>query len=205
MSQVTEAGKSLITTGTRLFSAKSNFDLLNQEIATWFYPERADFTQNLVLGEEFADHLTNATPTVFCRDLADAFGTMIRPAGQDWFKIKVFNDDLEGDVESRRFLERMSHTTRNMLYARDGGYKRAAKEADKDFAAFGCSVMSITNNRQRNGLSYKTWHLRDCAWAEGEDGKVDHLHRKVKMTARSMERLFGYENLPEKVKNSTLR
>ena len=71
-----------------------------------------------------------------------------------------------------------------------------------DFAAFGCSVKSITNNRQRNGLVYQTWHLKDCAWVENEEGTVDQIYRKIEMSARGMEKQFGRDALPEAVKNS---
>ena len=195
-----EQGRDLITMGGRLFSAKQNYDQLNQELATWFYPARADFTQNITLGEEFADHISDATPIRMARDLGNALGTMLRPSDQDWFKITVPGEEFNEDVAAKRKLESMTRVTRNALYAKDSNFVRSSKEADFDFAVFGCSVMSVTNNRDNNGLVYQTWHLRDCAWAEDDQGRVEQVHRKIKMTARGMEKMFGHDKLPEAVK-----
>lgn len=198
----TEQGQHLVSTGKRLFGAKDNYDQLNQEIATWFYPQRADFTQELTLGEEFADHLTSSTPYRMHRDLSSALGTMMRPANQEWFKLAVQDLETDDDNPVQRHLQDMTKITSRILYSRMGNYKRAAAEADRDFTAFGCSVMSVTLNRARAGLNYKTWHLRDCAWSENEEGQVDTLYRKAMPTARGMAHMFGYENLPQDVKSN---
>lgn len=197
-----ESAKQLVRFGDALFSKKQNYDTLNQELATWFYPQRADFTQTITLGEEFADHISDATPVRMHRDLANAMGTMIRPADQDWFKITVRDEQIREDIAAKRKLESMTRVTRNALYSRDSNYIKASKEADFDFALFGCSVKSITMNRDKNGLVFENWHLRDCAWAVNEYGMVDQLHRKIKMTARGMERKFGRDKLPDSVKAS---
>lgn len=198
----TAAGKKLITIGDRLFNAKQNYDQLNQEIATWFYPHRADFTQTLILGEEFADHITDSTPLRMLRDLGNAMGTMMRPQGQQWFKIVPFDPGLKDDIEVQRKLQQMTQLTHNLLYARAGKFKRAAKEADFDFACFGCSIMSLTLNRARNGFNYRTWHLRDCAWMENDDGDVDYVHRKISSTARGLAEKFPANVLPEEVQRA---
>jgi hypothetical protein len=32
-------------------------------------------------------------------------------------------------------------------------------------------------NARRTGLIYRTWHLRDCVWAENADLVIDQFHR----------------------------
>jgi len=46
--------KELMKRGDKLFSAKEPFNSLCQEIAMNFYSARADFTQKIELGNEFA-------------------------------------------------------------------------------------------------------------------------------------------------------
>lgn len=199
---MSNSGQELWKQAEALFSKKQNFDNLCQELATWCYPQRADFTQEIVLGEDFADHLSDATSVRQLRDLANAMGTMLRPPDQDWFKIGIDGEEFRDDILAKRKLEEMTRTTRRAIYAKDANYIQASKMADFDFACFGCSVKSITNNKDNNGLFYQTWHLRDCAWAENDWGVVDQLYRRVKMTARGMESRFGFDNLPTDVKTA---
>lgn len=196
----TEQGRDLVSMAKRMFEAKRNWDTLNNELAVWFYPARADFTQEITLGEEFADHLADSTSPMMLRDLANAMGTMMRPADQDWFRITVGREEFRDDIAAKRKLESMTRVTRRALYAKDAMYTNASKQADLDFACFGCSVKSIVTNQDNNGLFYQSWHLRDCVWKENDWGIVDTLFRKVKMTARGMASRFGIENCPEAVR-----
>lgn len=200
-----KVGGELIALGDKLFSDKQNWDQLCQELAYWFAPEKADFTNEITLGEEFADHLSDADTVRVARDLANLFNTMLRPADQDWFAVTVPDDEVKNDTEARRKLESMTRITRAAIYAADAKYTRANSEADIDFAVFGCSVKSVTNNKDNNGIFFKTWHLKDCAWMENDWGIVDHLHRKMKMTAGGIESKFGERNLPSAVKSALKR
>ncbi len=199
---MSENGRELIKHAKSLFSAKQNWDTLCQEIAVWMYPQRANFQQEIVLGDDFADHLSDSTSTRQLRDLANALGTMLRPSDQDWFRIAVPDETFRDDTAAKRKLESMTRVTRAAIYAKDAKYMKASKEADYDFAAFGCSIKSITNNQDNNGLFFQTWHPRDCAFAENDWGVIDQLYRKVDMTARGMEKMFGRDKLPEAAKSA---
>jgi hypothetical protein len=76
------------------------------------------------------------------------------------------------------------------MYDRNSGFTGASKESDKDLAAFGQSVKSIEMNRDANGLLFRCWHPRDCAWWTDEEGKICGIHRKWKRTAREIGKLF---------------
>ena len=82
-------------------------NLLNlwQSIADNFYPERADFTEDHVDGEEFADHLFGSYPVLARRELGNLFGTMLRPRSLKWFSLHLSDERAardNGDVANRR-------------------------------------------------------------------------------------------------------
>src|SRR3974377_2465967 len=49
----------------------------------------------------------------------------------------------------------------------------------------------------RPALLYRTWHLRDCVWAENADLAIDQFHRKWKLDARALCRLYPDTVSPE--------
>lgn len=187
----------------RMFEAKSRVDQLNQEIAEYFYPERANFTGDIGAGDEFASHLTDFYPSLVRRELADQIGSMVRPSDREWFKASVGNKNIMRDTKARAYLEFMTETTRAVLYSKESGFRRAAKEAENDWAAFGMGWVQVSYSQDRSNLLFKCHHPKNCAGEEGPDGRVNHIHRKCDMTARSMLHLFKDEGkLPQDVQQA---
>lgn len=170
-----------------LFEKKKSLDSLHQEIADNFYPERADFTVNRYLGEEFAEHLMSSYPVVARRDLGDSFSAMLRR--DNWFEIRLAREERE-TYEVKRWLESATGIMRRAMYDRPARFVRATKEGDHDFAAFGQAVLSVEVNRGEQRLLYRNWHLRDCAWCENESGEIDTVYRKWKPTVRELAAKF---------------
>lgn len=195
-----QTGKDLIDMDSRIFGAKESIDSLHQEIALQFFPERATFTTDIDLSEEFASHLVDAHPPLVRRELADQIGSMTRPSDRDWFKAAVEDKDIMRDSSAKEFLEHMSSVNRRILYSQDSGFRRCASEVENDWATFGMAWEHVSYNHDRSNLMFKCHHPKDCAGQEGPDGRVNHVHRKCDMTARSMLRQFKDESkLPKAV------
>ena len=176
--------------GKKLFESRGSLLSLWQEIADNFYPERADFTICRNIGTEFADNLTTSYPILARRDLGNALGSMLRPTSKDWFKIRTSSNWETLGTDARAWLERAGSIQKRAMYNRKAQFTRATKEADHDFATFGQAVIQTSLNRNADGMLYRCWHLRDCAWRENEEGMVDTVYRKWKPTARDLSRLF---------------
>lgn len=178
--------KELQEIGDKLFSERSNLLTLWQHLAEQFYPERADFTVSRYLGEEFADHLLDSYPVRARRDLGNAFSSMLRPRARDWFHAKATDKRLMELQPVKAYMERVTETTKRFLYDPRSQFVRATKEGDHDFTTFGNTVLSVEERRARDGLLFRCWHLRDVAWCEDDEGVVDTVHRRLKMTARGV-------------------
>lgn len=182
--------KALIEAGDRLFSKRGTLMSMWQTCAENFYPERADFTVNRTLGDQFADHLMTSYPLLVRRDLGNSLGTMLRPNSLDWFDMTTDRAD-KVDQLGRQWLEWASGVQRRAMYDRASRFTRASKESDHDVATFGQAVKTIEVNREGNGLLYRCWHLRDTAWCEGAEGAIDTVHRKWKPTCADLVHLYG--------------
>lgn len=174
----------------RLLEKRGSLLTLWQTLAEQFYPQRADFTTIRNLGDELTNHLATSYPMMVRRDLGNAFSAMLRPAGRKWFSLTTTDPFIERDVDARRWLDDAEDIQRRAMYDVASQFVRATKQGDHDFATFGNCVLSVEPNAELNGLSYRCWHLRDCAWAEGDDGRVDFFVRRWSPDARSLIRKF---------------
>lgn len=161
-----------------LFSKRMPLISLWQDIAENFYPERADFTVQRYIGDEFMTNLTTSYPVIARRDLGDAINAALRPRNQNWFKISVRNK-RELSHESLEWLERATEIQRAAMYDPNSRFVRATKEGDQDYVSFGQCVISTEINRKKNTLMYRCWHLRDVVWSEDYDGSICEVYRKT--------------------------
>lgn len=182
--------KTLYEVGERLFRDRSNLLNLWQEIAENFYPERADFTSSRSLGTNFAENLSSSYPILVRRDLGNSLSSMLRPTEKTWFHLTTENDE-KMDNDAKRWMQWAETLQRRVMYTRNASFNRATREGDHDFAAFGQCVISVELNKQADGLLYRTWHLRDMAWAENEEGKIGTVFRKWKPQLQDLIRIFG--------------
>ena len=186
--------KKLISQGEYLHGKKTQLLSLWQDIALNFYVERADFTVTRNVGDEFADHLMTSYPLLARRDLGNSFSSMLRR--DDWFKI-IVKDDTDVDAEGKAWLEHATKIQYRAMYDRASQFERASKEGDHDFAAFGQAALTVELNKDRSGLLYRCWHLRDVAWCENSDGIIDTVDLKWEPTARMLVSMFGNKTHPK--------
>lgn len=179
-----------LKTAAKLFESKLILDSRNQEIAENFYIERADFTVKRSISDIFADHLYTSYPLVASRELSDMIGSMLRPKSSEWFHMALLDERYE-DHASKQWMEHKTNIMRRAMYNPDSMFQRATKECDRDYVNFGNAVLSIEPNKNKNGLLFRNWHLRDVAWSEDAYGKIDCKYCKRKLSIRTLKQLFG--------------
>jgi hypothetical protein len=182
--------KKIINMSQAAFTDKRVIDTLFQELAYNFYPERADFTVERFKGDEFSDHLYSSYPVLARRELGNLMSSNLRPQSQKWFSTHVENEDIDEGHQERAFLEHLTDIQWRMMYDARSQFVRATKQCDHDFAAFGNGVIEVSPNMNLNGMLFRNYHLRDCAWTENAEGVVDCLFRKWEPTARQLKQLF---------------
>ena len=91
----------LLKRGDARFSARAQLDSFRQEIALNFAPQHASWTTELQLGEDFAAHLMDGTPLIVAEDYIGMIGSMLRPAGRQWFWHRTPYEDLNNEPHVR--------------------------------------------------------------------------------------------------------
>ncbi len=192
--------KDLIKKGDTLFSEKTEIMSLWQEIADYFYPERAHFTTTHSWGKDMAAHLTTSYTSTVRRDLATNISAMIRPQSRQWFKISA-GESVREDSDAERWLENAASIQRRAMYDAGSQFVRATREADNDYVTFGNCIISLEPNKSYDGLLYRCWHLRDVAWCEDAEGQVYEVHRKWNPSNAQLMAQFG-EKCSSRVKSN---
>jgi Bacteriophage head to tail connecting protein len=193
----------LIKIGDQLYSKRFPLLTLWQTFAENFYPLRADMTRVRYISEEFASYLMTGRPVLAHRELSNAISAILRPRNMEWFKASTGEEEIDKDPASQGWLEAASRSMRRVMYDQKCQFTRATKEGDADFILFGQCVIEPRFRPDMTGMIYRTWHLRDCVWAENSDLEINQFHRKWQLGARQLYRLAetsGWETLHQEVK-----
>jgi hypothetical protein len=180
----------LIQRGMGLFEERKSMMTLWQELAENFYPQRADFTINRYIGEEFAEHLYSSYPIIVHRDLSNSFAAMLRPRAKEWFEVSVEDED-DLSQAGREWLQWATKRQRSYMYDRKSNFIRATSQGDADFALTGqcCISREINWRASQPHLVYRCWHLRDVAWSERADTSIGEIYVKWKPTIKELKEM----------------
>lgn len=190
----------LIQLSNRMFTNQSTMLPLYQTISEHFYPERADFTIQRNVGQELAANLVDSYPVLVRRDLGNSFSSVLRDG--DWFRLTV---DSDPDHNGKMWLQWATDRLRKLFYHTNANFVRSTKEGDHDFATFGQCVLSVERNKKANGLLFRNWHLKDVAWFDGCDGKVEGVTRRWSPTYKDLVRYFGGEKVHKEITDQVFR
>lgn len=188
------AAQTLIEQGNRLFSERVGLLTLWQELAEHFYFERANFTVQHSIGEDFAAGSFSSVGALARREMGNAMRSMLRP--YDFFEIRSLDNDRNNNSDARSWLQYATKLQREVMYRRGGNFIKATSAGDHDHVTFGQAAVEVAPTPDRSGVFYRNWHLRDVVWSEDYAGSVSDVHRECQPTLSQLVRLFG-ERVPE--------
>jgi hypothetical protein len=173
-----------------------------QELADILHPERGGFTTALQVGREAQHEIYDSTPMQARRGLATAIDGMLKPASAKWFWLKCADDDLNEDDEVKTWLDAVQRAMWGAIYNPAARFIQHGGAVDNDLATFGLGYLWISENRNRNGLLFRSLHIGDCAIDENADGQIDTIAITRRWTARQFVQRFGIDKAPPKVKEA---
>lgn len=170
-----------------------------QECADLLHPTRGGFTAELTEGEEAQYPIYDSTPMQARRALATTIDGLLKPASSVWFWMKAINDELNEDDEAKRWFDAVGQRMRDAIYSPASRFIQQSNAVDNDLATFGLGYLWIAENRNRNGLTFRSIHIRDAVIDENSDGEIDTIDVCRRYTARQAEQRWGREALGKKV------
>lgn len=171
-----------------------------QEVAEMFLPERAEFTSSIEQGSRANESIYDATPRLAARGLSSALDGLMKDKASNWFEVIPEDEDLLDDPAVQSWVEAVRERMWRAIYNPHGRFIKASTEADSALVCFGWACLWISENKNRNGLLFKSYHNRDVMLDENADGVIDCIGIEELLTPRKALLRFGEENLAPQIK-----
>jgi hypothetical protein len=162
-----------------------------QSLADMYYPNRGGFTQQIIPGQETQTEIYDTTPMLARRGLATAIDGLLKPSTTRWFWMKAKDEATNEDDAAKAWFDIVGDRMWSAIYDPLARFIQHSGAVDNDLAALGLGYLWIGENRNRDGLSFRSIHIGDCSIDENSDGQVDTIYIKRKWTARQAYQRFG--------------
>ena len=171
-----------------------------QEILDYVMPRKADVTTVRAKGEKRTEVLFDSTAITANTLLSASLqGTLTSPS-LPWFSIKLRDKQSNEDHQTQLWLE---DTARRMYDAfNDANFNTEVHEMYLDLTSIGTGCLFVEEHKDGftdNGIHFKTLHINEFYIQENNNGFIDTVYRKYKMSARQAVQEFGEDNLGEKI------
>ncbi|MFK4647213.1 hypothetical protein ABIF96_005787 [Bradyrhizobium ottawaense] len=168
-----------------------------QSLADIYYPNRGGFTQQIIPGQETQTEIYDTTPMLARRGLATAIDGLLKPSTSRWFWMRAKDDMVNEDDAAKAWFDVVGDRMWSAIYDPMARFIQHSGAVDNDLAALGLGYLWIGENRNRNGLSFRSIHIGDCSIDENADGQVDTINISRKWTARQAFQRFGEKAGPK--------
>ena len=166
-----------------------------QELATIFLPGKANFTTKKLEGERENEAIFDGTPRLAARDLSSAIDGLIKPKTSNWFEPTVEDEDLAENPQVKGWLERVRERMWQVIYHKDSRFIQRSTEVDDALVVFGWGTLWVSENANRNGILFKSYHNKDVCIDENADGVIDTISVEENLTPRQAVGRFGEAKL----------
>ena len=192
MKEFNVSPESLIKRYDRLKSDRVNWDQMWEELATYLMPGKVDFISTTTKGTKRAAEVYDSTGIHALQILsASLHGSLTSPSTK-WFGLRFREDELNEDKDAKDWLEQCSKS----MFQEFGksNFSTEVAESYQDMVGFGTACLQFdvkTKDAQFDGFNFRACHLAEVVISESEEGRIDTVFRKIKLTARQAKQKFG--------------
>ena len=178
-----------------LQTQRSNWEKHWQELADYMLPRKADITKKRTQGDKRTELIYDGTAIHAVELLSSSLHGMLTSPSTPWFSMRYRNPALQNDDAANEWLE----ICIDQMYQafNRSNFQQEIHELYYDLVVFGTSAFYVEGDR--DGLRFSTRHIAEVTVAEDQNGKVDTVYRKFKISARAAAQRFGEENLPTQI------
>jgi hypothetical protein len=166
-----------------------------QELCEVFLPTRANFTAPRREAERQNETVYDGTPRMAARELASALDGLIKPKTSNWFEPTFGDEEVAQRPAVRDWLVKVREKMWLAIYNKDARFIQRSSEVDESLVVMGWGTLWITENKNRNGLMFRSFHNKDVLIDENADGVIDTIGIIEELTARQAIQRFPAEKL----------
>lgn len=137
------------------------------------------------------------------------YGSVTTPENQKWHKLRQTNEELNKIQAIREYFDTVTETLFQWRYSPRAGFAVGKHEQNRSLLGFGTGTLftgqGTGDPRFRNPLWYKPIHLSEQFLSENQQGFVDTLYRRFRMSGRQLIKEYGEENIPKGLREQVKR
>lgn len=183
--------KEWLARGDKAFERLAPQFALRQILYEMFFPERASFMTDHLVGDEYYRELYDGYQVLMRWRLGNAIGAFSRGRGREWFEAVSFPYWLNRKQRVGAWNADTTQTLRSILYDPRAQFSPQLALSDQDYVVAGYSPVRITTNTDRSGALFQTLHPKQAAPEENSEGVIDVTHERPRFTARVIGQMFG--------------
>jgi hypothetical protein len=201
-------GQKLVRQTEKLFNSEErrNFEALWDLIVEYVTPtQKVSFSGSETKGIKKTRRLFDSTAIKANQDLASTIHSTLTNPATRWSKFSYETEDLNNDPEAVAWLESVTNIMHKSF--NESNFDTEISRLYLLFPALATGVLFQEEKEEEGvanfrGFQFRAIHLKEVAFSQNHEGKVDRVYRKFPMTARQLAGKFGVENLSEKIKKS---
>lgn len=183
----------------RMVDRKSPWMEYWQRLGDILLPNNADFTVGTAPGQPRTDRIYDGQPRLAARQLITTVDGLLKPKHQRWFWLTVDDQDLAEDDEVKYWLEDTTDRMWHAVYRQEAKFTQRSGEVDESLIIYGLGALWCGLNRDQNGLSFRSFRLRDFHIDENGDGVVDVFSVTEHLTPRQAVQRWGEKAMSKAV------
>lgn len=160
-----------------------------RELARWLCPWRGAFDEVGRSDEADMKLFTGAASGALAKGAAGMTGGMT-PRNISWFKPSFSAEEMNEASGARAWLDRVDRRIKDALA--DGGFYQAIHNFNADLLWSGCALLYCERGRDVP-LRFECVQVGAFCVATNQDGRLEAVARRVKLSAREVVRVFGEE------------
>jgi len=171
-----------------LEEARSTWEVHWQEVADYMRPRKADITKSRTPGQKRTELIFDGTAIHAAEMLAASLHGMLTSMATPWFSLRFTDPGLEDDDIAKEWLQAAEQTMLQAFHR--SNFQEQVHEMYDDLVCFGTAIMFIESDPVTS-YRFSTRHIAECFVAEDDQGRVNTVYRKFKLTARAAVKQFG--------------
>ena len=188
MAEADQMAVTLLKRLSTLETQRQTWEDLWQDIADYVVPRKADITVNRSPGDKRTDRLFDATAVHAAELLSASLHGMLTNASTPWFSLRYRDPAFDADDTAKEWLEGATEVM-YQAFARSN-FQEQIHELYHDLITFGTGIMLVERDEEKK-IRFSTRHISECFLSEDDQGRVDTVFRKFKISARAAYARWG--------------
>lgn len=191
----------LVRRARRRREEDQQWNILYEELAHYFYPNRKGFTAQYTRGHDFYEDIWDSTPEQKRERLGERLVAMMCPRDRIWPGIRPADQSLMQYSSVRMWCEAVSHVLYQIIYDPRVRFTEVLGELVDDILTFGMGVPYIDHDKVERHIVMSVKHLKNFTFEYNEIGDVTRVYCFWHMSIDDLVDNFGFDALPAEMKD----